>query len=44
MKMSEIIRKDSIQNDLIQNVNQSVENDEQLSTLERSSLHDDIID
>ncbi len=44
MKMSEIIRKDSIQNDLIQNVDQSVENDEQLSTLERSSLHDDIID
>jgi hypothetical protein len=42
--MSKIIRKDSIQNDLIQNVNQSVEDDEQLSTLERSSLHDDIID
>jgi lipopolysaccharide export system protein LptC len=44
VKMSEIIRKDSIQNDLIQNVNQSVEDDEQLSTFERSSLHDDIID
>ncbi len=44
MKMSKIIRKDSIQNDLIQNVDQSVEDDEQLSTLERSSLHDDIID
>jgi hypothetical protein len=44
VKMSEIIRKDSIQNDLIQNVDQSVEDDEQLSTPERSSLHDDIID
>jgi hypothetical protein len=42
--MSEIIRKDSIQNDLIQNVDQSIEDDEQLSTFERSSLHDDIID
>jgi hypothetical protein len=37
--MSETIRNDSIQN-----VNQSVEDDEQLSTFERSSLHDDIID
>ncbi len=44
VKMSEIIREDSIQNDLIQNVDQSVEDDEQLSTFERSSLHDDIID
>jgi hypothetical protein len=44
VKMSEIIREDSIQNDLIQNVDQSIENDEQLSTLERNSLHDDIID
>jgi hypothetical protein len=42
--MSKIIRKDSIQNDLIQNVNQSVEDDEQLFTFERSFLHDDIID
>ncbi len=42
--MSEIIRKDSIQNDFIQNVNQSVEDDKQLFTFERSSLHDDIID
>ncbi len=42
VKMPEIIREDSIQN--VQNVDQSVEDDEQLSTLERSSLHDDIID
>jgi hypothetical protein len=44
MKMLKIIREDFIQNDLIQNVNQSIEDDEQLFTFEKSSLHDDIID
>jgi hypothetical protein len=46
VKMSETIRKDSIQNDSVQNVNQSFEDNEndQLSTFKRSSLHENIID